>query len=234
MATQQHRVAASEAASQSHEPISTQQQQLDMVATKLDRVRRFSEQAYAGYLGQNPNLENLPRVVQINVFNALARNAGILGDANAWLLCDSVSAFGLIGPSRIATSIPRHAYPDNLYPTALQVSISHHPWIDLLPWPKLRDTFLRLNQDELVDEDELCHDIVELDTSLSPADKPGFVVWGEPWDPRGWEASPAFLRKWGWTLYGCIDIIEATNHWRRKRGERLLSLAHFRNDDQGA
>jgi hypothetical protein len=47
----------------------------------------------------------------------------------------------------------------------------------------------------------------------------GVIIWSTPWDIRGWEISPGFWEKWRWTLNGCEDIIEATNHWRSIRGE---------------
>ena len=207
-------------------PKEEEQQELDRVATRLNLVRQYSEQAYARYLGHDTRPENLLRVVQINLHNALAGNSLMLGLSTAWLYCHSVSPFGLCGPSpnQDAISALPASYPENLRPTALQASITHHPWIDLLPWPQLRDTILASIENEIIDEDELCYDIVEFDTSANPAEKAALIVWGEPWDPQGWEASTTFLRKWGWTLKGCPELLKATNYWREKRGERKLAL----------
>jgi hypothetical protein len=203
------------------------------MARKLLLVRQLADQAYAEYLGQNPRPEHLLRVVQINVFHALARNAAALGLSTLWLLCESISPLGQIGPPTPLVALPP-SYPDSLAPTPLQATELHHPWIDLLPWPVLRDRILRLCSGNLIDEDDLCHDIVEFDTSQG-SDKAALIVWGAPWDPKGWEASPAFLRKWGWLLENCAEILEATNYWREKRGEQKLSFRPWqsacRHDD---
>ncbi|KAH8747598.1 hypothetical protein F5883DRAFT_437129, partial [Diaporthe sp. PMI_573] len=48
------------------------------------------------------------------------------------------------------------------------------------------------------------------------------IICAEPSNPHGWEVSLALLRKWGWLLEGCEDILEATNYWREKRGEKKV------------
>ncbi|KAI6081673.1 hypothetical protein F4821DRAFT_248741 [Hypoxylon rubiginosum] len=201
-------------------PAEQGQSEIDQVAQRLDLIRQLADQAYTAYLGHSPRPEHLLRVVQINVFHALARNAVALGFSTSWLLCDSISRFGQIGPPPPPTLPP--SYPHSLVPTPLQVTEPHHPWIDLLPWPILRDRILHLSVIDSIEEVNICHDIVEFDATQSPSEKPGLIIWGSPWDPRGWEASPAFLRKWGWIVDGCEEILEGTNYWREKRGEKKL------------
>ncbi len=179
----------------------------------------LTEQAYCEYLQDTPYLERLPGLIQVNIFNALSRNSMSLGLSTTRLLCEATSPFGQVGP-RTPTAI---SYPQALSPTALQDSTPHHPWIDLLPWPVLRDRILQLVVSERIDEDDLCHDLVELDTTQG-SDKASLIVWGEPWDPWGWEASRAFLRKWGWLVEGCTEILEATNHWREKEGRGKVNV----------
>jgi hypothetical protein len=50
----------------------------------------------------------------------------------------------------------------------------------------------------------------------------GVIAWSPPWDISGWEVSEGFLKKWGWLLGGCDEVLEATNPWRRMRGEEDL------------
>ncbi|OQV09920.1 hypothetical protein CLAIMM_13993 [Cladophialophora immunda] len=53
----------------------------------------------------------------------------------------------------------------------------------------------------------------------------GGIVWSPPWDVSGWELSEGFWRKWGWMMEGCAgEILEATNRWRRRRGEEELQI----------
>ncbi|KAH6723473.1 hypothetical protein BKA61DRAFT_586519 [Leptodontidium sp. MPI-SDFR-AT-0119] len=65
--------------------------------------------------------------------------------------------------------------------------------------------------------------MVEFDASRS-CHGASIIVRGEPWDPRSWEVSTGFLRKWGWILKGCPDILEATNYCRHNKGEKKLSF----------
>lgn len=72
-----------------------------------------------------------------------------------------------------------------------------------------------------LDDDLLCSDILGFDHGDLDSD-PSVIVWGDPSDPSAWEVNTAFLRKWGYLLRGCPEIIESTNIWRIRRGERCL------------
>jgi hypothetical protein len=50
----------------------------------------------------------------------------------------------------------------------------------------------------------------------------GVMVWADPWDISGWEMTETFVKKWGFMLKGCEEFVEATNFWRRRRGEDEL------------
>lgn len=190
---------------------------------KQTQFRGQTEEALAEYVTGTLRPIRLPSLVSVNIFNALARNAATLRISKEWLEEEAISPFNLHGPGLgqlfIELSL-RGACPDSLRPTALQLSVPHHPWIDLLPIPRLRDNILNAIEDPNVcDEDILCYDMVEVNNEH---EKPCLIVWGESWDPHGWEASVAFLRKWGWLLKGCPEILQATNYWRQKRGETRL------------
>ncbi|KAH6662057.1 hypothetical protein B0J14DRAFT_496447, partial [Halenospora varia] len=117
--------------------------------------------------------------------------------------------------------------PEALRPTALQLQIPHHPWIDLWPISQMRDNLLlaNLSPSTSFNEDQLCNDLVEF--TDFPNEQTGLIVWSDPWDPRGWEISERFARKWGWTLKGCEEFIEVTNWWRARRGERELAISEL-------
>jgi hypothetical protein len=160
---------------------------------------------------------HLRDVMRFNVFRALAMNAISMYLTNDWLNYEAISSFS-IHSSATETSIA--AYPPSLKPTQLQYTVEHHPWIDLLPCPHLRDNFLRIVQklgEDAIDEDMLCHDIVDAGPGEVQPDA-ALIVWGKPWDASGWEVSEAFTQKWGHLLHGCDDLLESTNYWRAKRG----------------
>lgn len=122
------------------------------------------------------------------------------------------------------------AIPLSLHPTELQCQIPHHPWIDLLPIPRMRDNLLRAG--DSYDDIELCGDLVGFFNS--PIARTGMVIWGDPWDVDGWEVTEPFLERWGWTIRGCGRLFESTNRWREKRGERPLRFDRLICDDSGS
>lgn len=181
-----------------------------------EMLLRFSQEALEACAGGVPRLTSLSLVIQLNVFNALVHNGTILG-IQAGTLCDKglLSPFNHMGPFLITDSCPV-----SLRPTEIQKTAPHHPWIDLFPLPRMRDNFIVACHS--IDEEELGNDVVGM--SDCAFEKPTLITWGEPWDPRGWEVSAAFLRKWGWLLRGCGEIIDATNYWRERRGEKRLTI----------
>jgi hypothetical protein len=56
----------------------------------------------------------------------------------------------------------------------------------------------------------------------SEIEQRGVIAWSPPWDVSGWEVSEGFWRKWAWSFKGCGDALEATNKWRKERGEKPL------------
>jgi hypothetical protein len=76
---------------------------------------------------------------------------------------------------------------------------------------------------DTIDEDDLCSDFIcGLYEGNADSDTKGWIVWNDPWDVSAWEATEAFVKKWGYLLKGCQQIIEATNRWRAMRGEGAL------------
>ncbi|KAH6664004.1 hypothetical protein F5X68DRAFT_265958 [Plectosphaerella plurivora] len=178
--------------------------------------------AMRSYMMRRPNLDQLMSVIQLNTINAMTSNAQSLRLQVDWLICNSISPIGYIGPVE-AGALP--SLPQWLVPTKLQQSIPHHPWIDLFPLPKMRDNMMKviyitqsMREEEEID---LWNDLVE-GSDGAGADGAGLIVWGDASDPRNWEASVPFLRRWGWLLEGCSEMLASTNYWRQKRGEKLL------------
>jgi hypothetical protein len=107
----------------------------------------------------------------------------------------------------------------------LQRKVNHHPWVDLIPLPRMRDNILAaMDHGTIRVFNELCFDIFDVGGGAGVEDA-ALIVWGEPWDPAGWEASEMFLRKWGWLLDGCFEMLESTNRWRLKRGLKPFRFA---------
>jgi len=101
--------------------------------------------------------------------------------------------------------------PPAFVPTLQQQIVPHKPYVDMLPWPSLRDRIL--NSPTAINEWEFVKDM----------ESGELKVWGStPYDPFGWEVGPEFARKW-WFLMD-DGILNATNFWRGQRGEVALTL----------
>jgi hypothetical protein len=113
--------------------------------------------------------------------------------------------------------------PPYLSPTPLQRSTPHEPWIDILPCGAFRDNLIIATKDPSFDEDSFCVDIVGgLFEGYNEVEMRGIVVWSDPWHPTGWEVTEGFLKKWGFLLRGCKEVMESTNRWRALRNEDSL------------
>lgn len=115
--------------------------------------------------------------------------------------------------------------PPSLHPTALQQTKCYPHWIDIAPHPVMRDNLIKhLGK---FNAHGLWLDIVgglfegfsgdEMETQ-------GLVMWERPWSWEGWELSEGFVKKWGWMLEGCEELMQATNRWRERRGEERITL----------
>lgn len=179
-------------------------------------VTEFEKMALQDYELGSPRTDQLLTLIQFNVFRAFVSNTASVQFTMDWLKQDATSPWLVKRPEALSST----KCPPDLKPTVLQTTVPHHPWIDLIPVPKIRDNLLLAEGQ--YDEDELCN--VILDFHDVPNEKSGLIVWGEPWDSAGWEISENFLTHWAWVIRGCDEIQRSTNRWRRRRGEKEL---HF-------
>ncbi|KAI1395816.1 hypothetical protein F4819DRAFT_169738 [Hypoxylon fuscum] len=190
------------------------------------KTYHLTREAYEDYRMSTPNPSCLSVLIRLNVVHAIAQNAATLGFPLEKLCHDDlISPFNALGPRHPKVSGLPASCPESLQPTPMQVALRHHPWIDLFPIPVMRDNVLHAVVSGIFDEDELCCDLLDVDDIPdTPSEKASLIVWGESWDIRGWEASVPFLKKWGLLLRGCTEILESTNYWRSRRGEKRLDL----------
>ena len=161
---------------------------------------------------------HLITLVQYNVVRAMILNMSIL--SLLYCLPDRCSrAFGISA----ADTIPPEHISKDLQPTLLQQSTPHPFWISAIPFPAMRDNLILLAG--TYDSDDLCYDLGQaLYEGFDDMERRGFVVWGDPWLMSGWEVTEGFVKKWGFLLKGCSDVVEAANRWRGLRGEEQLAV----------
>lgn len=183
-------------------------------------LRQFEALAYQSYTARKPQVTLLPSLYQFNFIRALFANVDVLGLSSDQMSDDAISPFNSVNPEQTVSLATRFSrLPIPLRPTPLQCTTEHHPWIDLLPHPQLRDNLFKRGFDSF-DEDEFCHNL----RGAIPGYEPGVLVWRAPWDPSGWEVTETFVKSWAWSLKGCWDLVKSTNEWRRRRGERPLLI----------
>ncbi|KAL4926831.1 DUF3425 domain-containing protein [Aspergillus undulatus] len=183
-------------------------------APQLERqfLEGFAKAAYQSYSLGCPRIDHLFVLTKANVYRAFLDNITLLGlVADGICYANILSPFNLHGPAPVTMM----TIPPALRPTSCQRSVPHHPWLDFFPHPKVRDNLLRAQG--RYSKHEFCVDILAF---WNPdAEDNMLLVWGEPYDPTNWEVTEGFIKKWGWVIQGCRDILQSTNKWRAKRGE---------------
>lgn len=180
-------------------------------------LKKFESTAYTSYIIGSPQADHLLTLVRGNIFRALFHNLSVLGLSKEWMNEDALSPLASDSESHLVRDLAM--LPVSLQPTALQRSVEHHPWLDLFPLPRMRDNMIKLG--DALDEYQLCEDLMGFWNTQQKDSM--LVVWGDPWDPRNWEVTEQFLRKWSWLIKGCPELIWSTNYWRRQRGEKRIA-----------
>jgi hypothetical protein len=164
--------------------------------------------------------DHLLTLVQYNVLRAFVSNALCLG-----LDPDRICS-GLSSPFTSSDPETPRLLPPALYPTSLQRRRSHHPFIDIFPSAAVRNNVLSATEYSF-DENEMWREIFGtqfLKGNVGVTENMGMVVWGEPWRVESWEITEGCWRKWRWMFTGCRELLEATNFWRKERGEAALEV----------
>ena len=159
-------------------------------------------------------------VHELTILKAMLRISNRIG-------CDSQSLWRLdcLSPFNQGLGTPADQLPEVWRPTPSQVSVPHHPVIDLLPWPSARDRILMLLG--LPDEARppsaqgpmaLVNFVYDLEDNAEGVR----IYGGDPCDPSGWEVGQVLFERW-WFLFD-RSIIETSNRWRLLRGASPLLL----------
>lgn len=108
----------------------------------------------------------------------------------------------------------------DMAPTAVQCTKSHHPYLDLIPWPSFRSKAIIATcvTPPLIDEEDLCLDLMNNAMRCwgSMRSQHGRGE-GAPWDMRSWEAAPWFIEKWATLIDGDGGEIARNSAWWRNQ-----------------
>ncbi|KAH7403596.1 hypothetical protein BKA64DRAFT_669420 [Cadophora sp. MPI-SDFR-AT-0126] len=180
-------------------------------------IVQFTATVHQDFLYGSPRTDMLLRLVQFNTTRALVMNARIMGVTSEFMTPDARSQLVSEGIDVQA----HNSLPLSLKPTCLQLMENHHPWIDILPFPEIRDNLLRRDETSY-DKRELCRDLRGF--QVIEDGYGGMVAWKDPWDLQGWEVTQAFASKWPWVIKDCHELFLWTNRWREIRGEPEITM----------
>ncbi|KAH8688723.1 hypothetical protein BGW36DRAFT_365786 [Talaromyces proteolyticus] len=170
----------------------------------------------------SPDTDMLLGLTRLNILRALNANLDILGyEGSAMDNDDAQSSFSIIGPQTAKADSREALLPPALRPTVIQRTVPHHPWLDLFPFPKMRDILIMGG--DSYDDELMCYNMLgDRLPENSARGETGIIVWKDPWDPNGWEVTSTYIQLWGWTILGCSELFDSTNAWRARRGETPL------------
>jgi len=172
-------------------------------------------------------------LLHFNLIRALTRITLLLGVNPDDMYKDIESPF-----HDAASNLSLSVLPPTLRPTQMQLSVPHHPEVDVFPFPQFRDNMIL--GEGLYDDVEFCQDLVygvddgkggerKVDqrncAKMSTGGRTGLIVWSDPWLQSSWEVEPDFARKYRKLFEGCSELIDGTNRWRASRGEEPLDLS---------
>ncbi|KAB8233572.1 uncharacterized protein BDW43DRAFT_310930 [Aspergillus alliaceus] len=124
-------------------------------------------------------------------------------------------------------NIDLETLPCHLRPTATQVLIPHHPLLDLLPWPSVRDKFIQAFNLPISLRPKTAQDpmgLVRLMYDMEDVGGEGLRVHSsDPFEAAGWEIGQLMFERWWWAFE--TETVERSNRGRNERGEKCLELS---------
>ncbi|RFU26849.1 hypothetical protein B7463_g9488, partial [Scytalidium lignicola] len=191
-------------------------------------------------LGLPSPRSNFLRLNILTFINAIKANALLLGFSEH-MLCGEGSVSPFYRPcltesayqTQIVTTVQNifQSIKKDLRPSPMQITTSHHPFIDIYPFPHMRERLIEhlAHDPPLVDEDEFFYDCLNGGLicwgDMSPAKGVSPLGNGTPWDMRSWEAQPWFLKKWVSIVGGPDDELYGQSRWwREMRGDDEIVL----------
>jgi Domain of unknown function (DUF3425) len=145
--------------------------------------------------------------------------------------CQSLWELDANSPFFLGTGTPADQLPTTWRPTTSQVLIPHHPVMDFLPWPGVRDRIITImTLPENVRPEPAKGPLALLNFAYDFEDNAeGARIWGDdPYDAKSWEIGQLLFERW-WFIFD-REVIEQSNRWRRLRGAPALRLTSARSD----
>lgn len=161
-------------------------------------------------------------VCELSTLKAFLRIANrIAGDKSSLWDINATSAFATPGSAPPTSHLPR-----TWQPTRAQLLIPHHPLLDFLPWPSVREKIIQLfslPEDMRPPAAQSPTALVQFSYDLEDGAE-GVRIWGgDPYDPANWEVGQVLFERW-WFIFDS-QVIEQSNSWRGMRGAAKLRIS---------
>ncbi|KAM0255845.1 hypothetical protein ACHAQJ_005350 [Trichoderma viride] len=120
---------------------------------------------------------------------------------------------------------PGEQLPIAWKPTASQTLIPHHPMLDVLPWPGVRDRVITIFSlpDAMRPPNAMGPlALINLAYDFEDGAEGVRIYGGDPYDANSWEVGQVLFERW-WFIFD-RHVIENSNRWRRLRGAPPLAL----------
>lgn len=122
-----------------------------------------------------------------------------------------------------STASMHNHLPLNLRPTRAQLTNPHHPALDILPWPSVRDRLIlmfaqpeNLRPPSARSPTALVEFVYDLEDPFE-----GARIWGtDPYSDESWEVGEKLFQNWWWALDR--RVLHRSNQLRLARGAPLL------------
>ncbi|KAJ6444322.1 transcription activator acu-15 [Purpureocillium lavendulum] len=158
-------------------------------------------------------------VHELTLLRAMLRIATRIGCKEQLWSLDALSPFNR------GNATPLEQLPAAWRPTPSQVLVPHHPLLDFLPWPGVRDRIIGIMS---------LPDDARPPNAVGPLALVNFaydfednaegvrIYGGDPYDPDCWEVGQVLFERW-WFIFD-RNVIDNSNRWRRLRGAPPLAL----------
>ncbi|KAF3767420.1 hypothetical protein M406DRAFT_251725 [Cryphonectria parasitica EP155] len=164
-----------------------------------------------------PDTYLLP-VIELTLLRAFMRIASRLGCTSSVWDIHATSPF-------TDPSSPTQHLPQTWQPTTAQLLVPHHPLLDFLPWPSVREKIISvftLPEEMRPAAAKSPTALVQFAYDLEDGAE-GIRIWGEdPYDPLSWEVGQLLFERWWFIFDGAV--IEQSNSWRVMRGAARLRI----------
>ncbi|KIV80105.1 hypothetical protein PV11_07627 [Exophiala sideris] len=181
----------------------------------VSHTSRRQQNAGDGCSFADEALLDMPQLALLRGCMSIARRMNI--EEIMWSL-DSTSPFTGSGSPTQFTHLPT-----NLRPTVTQMTVPHHPAIDLLPWPSARDKMIMvLSQPPEIRPPRAASPMALVDFIYDlEDDAEGVRIAGDdPYSSQNWEVGEKLFKSWWWMLDR--DIVRRSNELRTLRGAPML------------